>query len=248
MDSAGIMVVNPEINKVILDGSHPLYVIPAVRTVESISTDWGIGLGGYAYSRVAFRSPLTSQLPPTLFIRGGTDTPLWGSWASLLTYAPTGRAGLWTGMEVEVLVGDRRMFDYMPSDISEGFVVVGHGVEREPGEYGILVRNTSGEIVFNSNSNVVRAVGTESRWRYSGRVGGSGRYTEFWDLESTIPADCYRTVVPRQIYRRYNGETATVQMYSYDGRPRRWVIGGRSGSPAFTPMTWIRPMKPPERW
>lgn len=188
-------------------------------------------------------------------------------WQSNMSVVPLGGAGNWTGVKVRISATDTvanfgaynqngrknaenwvsNMLVQVPN-LSSFFIAVGYGVEPRPGEYGIIVRNASGEVVFNSNSNVAVGVGCNSNWQYINRGGGDGTYVERWRLPVTPPSDAYRLVIPTQTYRRYNGETAGIMMRSYKGSMIKFIVGGRSGSPAFTPMMWIRTMKALERW
>lgn len=210
------------------------------------------------------RDPVSIRIYNEVSLRSGYGRE---GWQSNIWVTPLGGKGMWTGVKVRVEGADdwrisgsgssvRRqqdrfqeaVLDYMP-DLSQYFLAVGYGVEPRPGDYGILVRNADGEVVFNSNSNTVTAVGCSSRWTYLDRRGGNGSYVERWRLAgAAVPNDVYRLVVPNQTYRRYNGEEAQVYMYNYKGQPVRHIVGGRSGSPAFTPMMWINPIKPLERW
>lgn len=293
--SYGILVQNPNINRVILDENHPIYVAPPIRVVgwAKGQSAGGISRGNRGDSTGAssttwqefelrFHYPLTGTMPPLTFIR--PDYPpyfavaagrqLYGEpdsgyskdgWQSNILVTPLGGEGYWTGIKVRISARHtatfgpwsysrptaeawiRRVLEDVP-DLSSYFIAVGYGVEPRPGEYGIIVRDADGEVVFNSNSNVAVGVGCDSNWQYINRNGGDGTYTERWQLSTTPPGDTYRLVIPTQTYRRYNGETAQVMMWTYKGEMKRLVVGGRSGSPAFTPMMWIRTMKPVERW
>lgn len=291
----GILVHNPNINRVILDENHPIYVVPPIQVVgwtkgqsESSVTRGSRGEYTNASSttwqefELRFRFPLAGQLPPLTFLRPSFPSSyqagvfyIYGEpesgysqdgWQSNVSVVPLGGAGYWTGVKVRISArhtatfgaynqNGRRSAESWVSlilanvpNLSSYFIAVGYGVEPRPGEYGIIVRNADGEVVFNSNSNVAVGVGCDSNWQYINRNGGDGTYVERWQLPTAPPNDTYRLVIPTQTYRRYNGETAKVMMRSYKGQMRRLIVGGRSGSPAFTPMMWIRTMKPVERW
>lgn len=299
--SYGLKVINPGYNRVILDGSSPLYVIPAVRVTDKIvdlypvrpypdsthppfNTVNATGAGDGYYqdifvSRQRFKLvldyPLTSVEPPLIFISQDMPrTGLWrvdgGSmygWMPNTVCTPIGVPGRWTGMSFDARTsgvfvyesGPRKYYDRAlaevrqkhknPPDISRKFILVGHGVKPTANGYGLVVFDASGRVVFNSDSNVANALAATSRWTYTGRSGGSGSYSERWTASASAPSSkSYVLFSPYQRYRRYNGETAKVGMTEVAGRPRRIIIGGRSGSPAHTPLIWIEPMRPVEYW
>lgn len=164
-------------------------------------------------------------------------------WQSNISVVPLGGAGNWTGVKVRISASDSAGFGLYNQggrtaaerwvsnflarvpNLSSYFIAVGYGVEPRPGEYGIIVRNANGEVVFNSNSNVALGVGCNSNWQYIDRSGDDGTYVERWQLPTTPPNDTYCLVIPAQTYRRYNGETAHVTMRSYKGRMRRLIVG-----------------------
>lgn len=313
----GIEVVNPGVNRVILDGKNPIYVIPPIR-IENYNLHYRY-MGQYitspyfpkfgyprrvdtdenGYGTEVFVSgqdfdltlqyPLTSIEPPMLFIsqdvsypplpRGNlfynTDRTAWiiksGStegWISNSTYTPIGVPGRWTGIRVNLLTsgtvelspgkyGDiwaeeevraQHQSGLIPN-LSSKFIVVGHGVQPQADGYGLTVRGADGKIVFNSDSNIAKAVGAQSRWDYNGRSGGKGGYEERWSSKSGAPTPtAWVLFSPMQYTRRYNGEISSCALTNVTGTPNRLIVGGRSGSPAHTPILWIEPMKPIERW
>lgn len=190
----------------------------------------------------------------------GTNTDnLWGgleSWASNIRFIPLGSPGYWTGMKVSLRSYERgTSWDKYPErtyaavrsvmpDYRNKFLIVGGGGE-DGGDFGIKVWDTSGRVVFNSNSNIVHVTSQDSRWEYFNRSGGGGTYLELWrSYCSAASASDWALVVPRKTVRRYNGELATVGMASVGGRPFKFVQGGRSGSPVHTPMMYVKTSQP----
>lgn len=300
--SYGIKVVNPDVNRVVLDGSNPLYVIPPIRIANRVvdlypvqprydsshppfGTSNGTGSQWETYLQETFVSrqrfdlllqyPLTSVEPPLIFLNQSlSGGGIWGvsassmySWMPNTVCTPIGVPGRWTGMSFDIRVssyfdyesGPRKYYNYElarvkdlyrnPPNLSLKFILVGHGVRPVTSSYGMVVYDSSGRVVFNSDSNIAKAVGATSNWIYNGRSGGSGSYSERWSASASAPsASAYVLFSPFQQYRRYNGEVAKVGMTSATGRPARMIIGGRSGSPAHTPIIWIEPMRPVEYW
>lgn len=313
----GIEVINPGINRVILDGKSPIYVIPPIR-VENYSLYYRYNLPssspylpkfGYPRERsdengygsdlftsnqdfdLTLKYPLTSIEPPMLFISQDVSYPpiptykkgpfgqvgntAWtikaGStegWLSNSTYTPIGVPGRWTGIRVNLLSSE--LVGYSPGkyadaiandqiraqhnsglipNLSSKFIVVGHGVQPQADGYGLTVRGADGKIVFNSDSNIAKAVGAQSRWNYNGRSGDRYGYEERWSSKSGAPTPtAWVLFSPMQYTRRYNGEISSCALTNVTGTPNRLIVGGRSGSPAHTPILWIEPMKPIERW
>lgn len=303
--SYGIKVINPGVNRVILDGSSPLYVIPPTRTASrtvgynsELSLNYneldkwippfGTPVNANTYDQwardnfiikqtfeVLLEYPLTSTEPPLVFVSQNIPSAgIWSemagnrhSWLANTTFTPIGTPGRWTGMRFEMFAtewfnyfhGDaadqrRALAEMIRSrgktpDLSGYFILVGHGVAPSVNGYGLVVYDSNGRVVFNSNSNVAKAVGASSGWQYLGRSGNSGVYDERWRLKESAPSpNAYVLFHPHQRCRRYNGEISLVGMSSVKGTPHRIIVGGRSGSPVHTPLMWIEPMKPIERW
>lgn len=264
----GLLIENPDINRVILDENHPIYVAPPLRVANYKSWDEVFGAWKYSPSggkwgqwqqfELRFQFPLTGELPPMLMVssdhplpvsEGGTTLSNYRPWPATFEAWPLGVPGAWSGFFVRTSHSRLSYGAGRLPNLSRYFMVVGYGVEPRPGDYGILVRNADGAVVFNSNSNVVLGIGASSDWRYIERSGtGSIGYTATYQLPVSIPSDCYCSVIPTQRYRRYNGEHGEVGMLSYRGHTLRYIWGGRSGTPAFTPMIWARPSRPVEWW
>lgn len=302
----GIEVINPDVNRVILDGSSPLYVIPAIRvtgkalTFEALSDiPWPYQQRGsrtppfgWTYNpsgeddwtmdhliikqtfQLDLQYPLTSHDPPMVFI--SQNAPSIGRWvisaSNIHTWMPNtvltpiGVPGRWTGVRFDIFIfaevwAHREAYWWREAnevvayeranapDLSKHFILVGHGVKPTANGYGLVVFDKDGRVVFNSDSNIAKAVASTSRWLYSGRSGGSGYYEERWVSSVSAPSgNAYVLFSPYQQYRRYNNEMSEVAMTSCKGSPRRIITGGRSGSPAHTPIIWIEPMKPVEYW
>jgi len=301
----GIEVINPDVNRVILDGSSPLYVIPPVRTANRSVEHNFESLVNYAdrdvwippfgtpgsgswqdqfiydsfITRQSFdiqlKYPLSSIEPPLVFVSQKippkgiwTESP--GSrysWMANTTTIPIGVAGRWTGMRF--LMFATTQYNYFSEDksdqrralqaaisrhgaapdLSEYFILVGHGVSPTTDGYGLVVYDTNKRVVFNSSSNIAKAIKSVSNWQYLGRSGNSGVYDERWAAKGSAPnQDAYALFHPHHRYKRYNGEVSRVGITSVKGAPSRVIVGGRSGSPAHTPITWIEPMKSIERW
>ena len=301
----GIKVINPDVNRVILDGTSPLYVIPPIRTVnrgvghnfESMVkyADRGVwippfGTPGSAswqdqfifdsfITRQSFeiqlKYPLSSIEPPLVFVSQKIPPKgIWVessgsrySWMANTTTIPIGVAGRWTGMRFLMFATAEHMyfaedasdqrralqaaisrFGAAP-DLSGYFILVGHGVSPTTDGYGLVVYDINKRVVFNSNSNIAKAIKSVSNWQYLGRSGNSGVYDERWAAKGSAPnQDAYVLFHPHHKYKRYNGEVSRVGITSVKGTPSRVIVGGRSGSPAHTPITWIEPMKSIERW
>lgn len=300
----GIEVVNPDVNRVILDGNNPVYVIPPIRaSAQSVSVydirylpgvfdqpPFGIvnGTGSIwdGYEQLSYAAkltftlelqyPLTSKEPPLVFLSQnltasgpwGINAGLMSGWMPNTVFTPIGVPGRWTGMSFVVktsgivdyesgpskyynrALAEARQIHGNPPDIASKFILVGHGVQPSASNYGLVIKSPDGKIVFNSDSNIAKAVGAQSRWTYLNRSGsGPSGYNERWQCNSVAPnSNAYVLFTSLQRYRRYNGETSSCAMTDVRGRPRRIILGGRSGSPAHTPILWIEPMKPIERW
>lgn len=287
--SYGIEVINPGINRVILDENNPVYVIPPIRVSGwrryrgATSWSWSRDDGLLNYEAwqdfdILFKYALTSPTPPLVFIdqkypsRGGNnvvrfyESSTTGGWLSNIKITPLGTEGAWTGVRVAMYSQERiqsaryngqRWFEQQADyniqnftpNLSSHFIAAGYGVSPDVSGYGLVIWDGSGRVVFSSDANTAKALRASSKWLYIDRSGSSGTYVERWQLDREAPnSNAYVLVTPQQQYRRYNGETAMVGLTDLRGRPRRMIIGGRSGSPAHTPIVWIEPMKPVERW
>lgn len=309
--SYAIEVTNPGVNRVILDGSSPLYVIPPVRTVNRVvehnletlvnHADRDVWIPPFGtrvlagwrggeirmffdcfITRQSFeiqlKYPLSSIEPPLVFVSQKIPPKgIWAespgsrySWMANTTTIPIGVAGRWTGMRFLMFATIR--YDYLAKspadksaqlralqaaisahgaapDLSEYFILVGHGISPITDGYGLVVYDTNKRVVFNSNSNIAKAIKSVSNWQYLGRSGSDGIYDERWAAKESAPnQDAYVLFHPHHKYKRYNGEVSMVGITSVKGTPSRVIVGGRSGSPAHTPITWIEPMKSIERW
>lgn len=266
-----VEVYNPGINRVILDESNPVYVVPPIRVVNyRYAADefgsWkyspsGAKWGQWVSFELRFQFPLTGMTPPLLMVKSNHAEAVShtyeysysvgaGPWPTTFEWWPLGSPGAWAGCYVRFRSNSYpRSSTFKLPDMSDHFIAVGYGVEPRPGEYGVWIRDADGRIVFNSNSNTFLGVGCSTNWVYMGRVGyGSGGYTERYRLPEQVPSDCYCLVVPTQRYRRYNGEYGYVGMYTYSGYTGMYIHGGRSGTPVLVPMLWGKPIKPVEYW
>lgn len=254
-----IEIYNPSINRVILDEHNPIYAVPPIRVTGW--RNWKLGGRSLQSFDLMTQYPMTGSMPPLLFIdvnyvpQHGSDSSS-ADWISRLFYTPIGVPGNWSGIHVYTqATGDYvrgKGYPLLTRNISSFFAVVGYGVEPTPGEFGVWIRDANGKIVFNSNSNTAVALASDSRWDYQGRSGGGTErygYKETWRSKTSAPAGAtHCLVVPTTRYRRYNNQGAHVMMRDYRGSPVRNVICGRSGAPVHTPLVWIKPFKPLERW
>lgn len=275
--SFGLSATN-DLGHKVLDSSVGLYtVVPATVTKQWTRWAEGSGYDRAWYERTAtiivYDQPYRGLEPPMIFMQGnGThpsqsrsvwrwDKVMYVDWYNDIRYNHWGGPGNWTGVFIGMIwfAGYARSFGssgppYLNQnlDLRRNFMVAGTKAATAAGDYGLMIYDETGKPVFNSNDNFLKVTGYSADWKYNYREGGSGEYHEVHTLQGlVVPTDRFNewiSLIPFGMYRRYNGETATVwnANLTRGQNPQVVCVTGRSGSKFHIPVITARTTRPLE--
>lgn len=260
--SFGMQVTN-DLQQKVLDENSELYIIVPAAVSRSW-TQWNEGNRAYERMGITFTydRPYTSQAPPMIFMEGNGDHPsvsnpdlwdvrLYTSWYNDVRFQHFGVPGRWTGVFIGIIISRTTPYPVSQNwDMRRRFLVAGAG-SGHTGDFGLEVLGRDGQVAFNSNDNFVKVTAYSNDWRYNYR-NMDLEYVEVWTLHGApVPTDIkneWISLLHFSMYRRYNGETATMWTCNLTRgqNPQICIKGGRSGSPFHAPVVKIRTTRPAE--